>query len=121
MDRVADLDPVRPATLLDGTWTDDGLTLTTRWSCPIGTVTQVARWTDTPSPDEVDAALTIPPVWSENGAAGQRSRLMRKGPFFVVVSTGPPTWWVPKFRVARRYVRFGWLNLAVEISRRMRK
>ena len=60
-----------------------------------------------PTSDELTAAQKMATA-IRDPLSGQRMRTRRIGPFQLLVSTGPPTFWLPRARLRNRGVYVGW-------------
>ena len=60
-----------------------------------------------PTSDELTAAEKLATA-IRDPLSGQRMRTRRIGPFQLVVSTGPPTFWLPRARLRDRSVYVAW-------------
>ena len=111
-------------------WNDDKTTLTMKADTPEGTLTTTLAW-DTPELAEqnfeaafdgfidrfLEKALAgAGEPWVQGQSNVVKRLVTRLGTFYFHVSTGPPTWWLPKVRVKRWTLHVGWLRLAVGAS-----
>lgn len=103
--------------------TPDGMTLVVKSREPGGirTVTLHRQPGTGPFTDaDVEAALSEIPA-TKTMQPGQRSTshryVTRFGTLYTHVMTGPPTWWLPRFRFEKDgTVMAGWLRLAVAVK-----
>ena len=96
----------------------DGRTLTVKRQAPPGVIETNVSWTFDPTQDLIDKALKGMLEMSEDKdmLIGQKNQYKKKGKWVFEISTGPPTWWIPriKLRFKKHFLfRVGWLRLGL--------
>ncbi len=101
------------------TSSEDGRTLSVKRTTPNGPEVATVHWTVDPTPEQIyrtiDRISTMRTL-----ERGESLRVKKIFGLWVIVNTGPPTWWLPRLNVSFDEgwaVYFGWLNGAVSIGR----
>jgi hypothetical protein len=69
-------------------------------------------------PTDVEFEIASHPPQLHDVQVGERMRVRRtRGNWWVCLSTGPPTWWMPRFKCKPNRVGFGWLRFALILVR----
>jgi hypothetical protein len=98
---------------------EDGHTLEVKRPTKNGVLATTTRWAFDPTPELIYKAIHGTTKLRDL-EPGEKTRARRIGHLIVIVNTGPPTWWWPRFQIGfghdRRFIRGGWFNVAVSVS-----
>jgi hypothetical protein len=97
----------------------DGRTLTVKRQTAEGIIETNVSWTFDPTQDLIDKGLKSILEMSEDREdmlVGQKNKYIKKGKWVLEISTGPPTWWLPRIELKFKehfLFRLGWLRLGL--------
>jgi len=100
----------------------DGRTLEVKRHTKHGIDAVTTHWDVDPTPELIFKAIHGTTKLREL-EPGQRTRARKIAGLIVMVNTGPPTWWWPRFQIGfgrDRFIRGGWFNVAVSVWRPQR-
>ncbi len=97
---------------------EDGRTLEVKRHTRNGVIATTIHWAFDPTLELIYKAI-YGTTKLRDLKSGQKTLARKFGHLIVIVNTGPPTWWWPRFQIGfgqDRFIRGGWFNFAVSIS-----
>jgi hypothetical protein len=97
--------------------------LSTKRRTDAGLETMTVRWDHKPTEEQAEAAR-IENYKGRKLQPGEALRARKIGRVLIILNTGPPTWWFPRFQFTKAKglgVRGGWLRAALDISYNTKK
>lgn len=106
--------------MIEHEWDDTGLRVVSRMldgeTGMVQTTTDFTRPIRGTERDEKERLIETTMILYLDAERRDTATTRRIGDWAVTVSTGPPTWWLPRLRIKRRSVTVGWLRLMVRVA-----